>query len=104
MTDNYTFTAVASPGDVTSLLTSQKASKARVAGVGQEDPAKRFNVWYVPTDHQRNWHFMEIEFDKNSDKDTDAVTTEINKSDLAAVTFLGQFLGQGPKYYVWWRD
>lgn len=100
MADNYTFAAVASPADVTNLLKDKKASKARVAAVGQENQPKRFNVWYVPTHHNQNWHFKEISFDLNSDNDTKAVTAELNRSDLAAVTFFGQ----EKKYYVWWLD
>jgi hypothetical protein len=41
---NYVFAAVATAADVTNLLNNKKASKARVAAVGQEDAAKRFNA------------------------------------------------------------
>ena len=34
---NYVFAAVATAADVTNLLNNKKASKARVAAVGQED-------------------------------------------------------------------
>jgi hypothetical protein len=102
MPEPYTFAAVAKPQDVTDLLRNNKASKARVAAVGQEDPAKRFNVWYVPTQHSKNWQFKEIPFDKTGNTDTDDVTTTLNKSDLAAVAFLGQ--APGPGYFVWWLE
>jgi hypothetical protein len=95
---NYTFAAVNAAADVTTLLNSKKASKARVAAVGQENAGKQFNVWYVPSNHNQNWHFKEIQFDGSTDTDTQAVTTELNQSDLAAVTFFGQT----KKYYVWW--
>jgi hypothetical protein len=94
----YTFQAVNAAADVTNLLNTKKASKARVAAVGQENPGKQFNVWYVPSSHNQNWHFKEVQFDVNTDTDTDTVSTELNQSDLAAVTFFGQT----KKYYVWW--
>jgi len=100
MPDNYTFAAVASPGDVTHLLKDKRARKARVAAVGQENQHKRFNVLDVPSHDHKDWPFKEGPFYLNSDDDTKAVTKELNKSDLAAVTFFGQ----EKKYYVWWLD
>lgn len=97
---SYTFAAVNAAADVTNLLNSTKASKARVAAVGQETEGKQFNVWYVPSSHHQNWHFKEIQFDVSTDTDTQAVTAELNQSDLAAVTFFGQT----KKYYVWWLN
>ena len=61
MADTYTFAAAASAADVTNLLTNKKASKATVAAVGRENQPKRFNVWYVPTQYNKNWHFKEIQ-------------------------------------------
>jgi hypothetical protein len=98
MPDTYTFAAVASAVEVTNLLTNNKASKARVAAVGKENPDKQFNVWYVPSNHNHQWHFKEIQFDLNADTDTKAVTAEIDQSEFAAVTFFGQT----NSFYVWW--
>lgn len=95
---NYAFAAVATTADVTNLLNNKKANKARVAAVGQEDAAKRFNVWYVKSSDHHDWNFSEVPFDKNTATDTDAVTAVLDKSDIAAVAFFGQ----AQRYYIWW--
>jgi|tagenome__1003787_1003787.scaffolds.fasta_scaffold19301684_1 adenosine deaminase len=96
---SYKFQAVKTAMDVTNLLKNKRANKAKVAAVGQEpDENKKFNVWYEESHHNQNWQFAEIDFDPTSDTDTDKVTSVLNGSDLAAVTFFGQTR----KYYVWW--
>jgi hypothetical protein len=95
---SYTFVAVKTAADVTDVLNNNKASKARVAAVGQDDTNAKFNVWYE-TGGNHTWTLTPIDFKPPpDDTDTDMVRTTLDGTDIAAVTFYGQ----DKKYYVWW--
>jgi hypothetical protein len=85
---------------VTSILTSNNASKANVAFAGQATGDK-YQVWFLPSSATHHWHTKPVAPATIPVTDTATVTTILNTSGLKESTVT--FAGQEKTYHVWWR-
>ena len=100
MADVFTFAAL-NASDVTDIRKNSKSEQGQSGRPsGKRTEAHNSGVVCRVARSPQKWKFAEIDFDKNSNVDTDKVTSTLDESSVAAVTFLGQ----QKKYYAGWLE